>query len=230
VPALLDDSGAAVTRSLAPASPASVANLASGLRAARPRLAGFTSMLAPDSTMPTALSRRLLVASAASFDDVTRATYLDVVQRTIDAQLAGIETPQRERITLASRDAAIPIWLVSHLPYPVTVVVRLQSDKLDFPGTQQQVVTLSEGRTKVEFDVRARASGTFPLDITTTSPDGQVVLGEARSSVRSTAVSGVGAVLTIGALVFLAAWWLKHLRTTRLNRRLVGADGEPAAG
>jgi hypothetical protein len=32
-------------------------------------------------------------------------------------------------------------------------------------------------------------------------------------------------VLTVGALVFLAAWWLKHLRTTRLNRRLVGAPG-----
>ena len=54
-----------------------------------------------------------------------------------------------------------------------------------------------------------------------------LLMETARSSVRSTAVSGVGAVLSVGAVAFLAVWWLKHLRTTRLNRRLVGAGPLP---
>src|SRR5690606_33924632 len=95
VPVLLDEAGAPVTRSLAPASPASVAVLAARLRDVRPRLAGFTSMIGTASPLPASLSRRLLVASAATFDRAQRISYTDVVTRVIDEQVAGIETPER---------------------------------------------------------------------------------------------------------------------------------------
>jgi hypothetical protein len=38
-------------------------------------------------------------------------------------------------------------------------------------------------------------------------------------TVRSTAVSGIGYVLTIGAAGFLVAWWFRHWRRTRRERQ-----------
>ncbi len=58
----------------------------------------------------------------------------------------------------------------------------------------------------------ARASGAFPLRITVTSPDGVLTVARARVTVRSTAVSGVGVVLSVGALLVLVVWWASHWR------------------
>jgi hypothetical protein len=75
--------------------------------------------------------------------------------------------------------------------------------------------------------VEARASGSFPLRITVTSPDGVLTVTRARVTVRSTFVSGVGVVLSVGALIFLVAWWGLHFRSTRRNRRLVDPEDLP---
>jgi len=100
------------------------------------------------------------------------------------------------------------------------VRVLVTSPKLDFPDGAAQIVTLDTANTTVTFKVRARASGTFPLDVKVTSPDGTLPIATERLTVRSTAVSGVGFVLSIGAGLFLAGWWIQHLRSERrLNRR-----------
>jgi hypothetical protein len=48
------------------------------------------------------------------------------------------------------------------------------------------------------------------------------VLAQSRLTVRSTAISGVGTALSIGALLFLLVWWANHLRGHR-SRRLVAS-------
>ena len=58
-----------------------------------------------------------------------------------------------------------------------------------------------------------------PLTITTRTPDGQVILTTTRYTVRSTAVSGVGIVLSVGAGLFLAAWWGRHWYRNRVRAR-----------
>ena len=63
--------------------------------------------------------------------------------------------------------------------------------------------------------METRASGTFPLNISVTTGDGKLALRAARYTVRSTVVSGVGVVLTIGAGLFLAIWWITHWRRSR---------------
>ena len=44
---------------------------------------------------------------------------------------------------------------------------------------------------------------------------------------QSTAVSGVGVVLSVGAALFLMVWWARHWRRTRRSRKLV-ATTHPA--
>ncbi len=107
------------------------------------------------------------------------------------------------------------------------VQIQFESEKLEFPAgsapneancTQVSggfACTLPPRNTTIRFPVETRASGTFPLQMTVTSEDGKLALGSARYTVRSTAVSGVGIFLTIGAGVFLAIWWITHWRRSR---------------
>jgi hypothetical protein len=68
--------------------------------------------------------------------------------------------------------------------------------------------------------VQSRTSGSFPLRVTVRTPSG-AVLSQSRISVRSTATSGVGVVLSVGAGAFLFLWWLRQFRHGRRARALV---------
>ena len=53
--------------------------------------------------------------------------------------------------------------------------------------------------------VVARTAGVFTLKIRLASPDGGLILASSEDTVRSTAASGVGILLSIGAALLLAA-------------------------
>ena len=58
------------------------------------------------------------------------------------------------------------------------------------------------------------------MTITLESPDAQVQLGPPTTvTIRSAVFSGIGIALTLGALLFLAAWWGNHFWRTRRARR-----------
>jgi hypothetical protein len=111
---------------------------------------------------------------------------------------------------------------------PLEVSVRLRSQKLEFPEGEPIALVLTEPSTRIDIPVRARTSGAFLLQISVTTPDGQRRLAMSRYTVRSTAVSGAGLVLSVGAGVFLVVWWARHWHRTRRSARLVGAHSHPA--
>jgi hypothetical protein len=67
-----------------------------------------------------------------------------------------------------------------------------------------------------------------PVTIQVTSPDGGLLVTSSRVTVRSTAVSGIGYVLSVGAGLFLVIWWFRHWRRARREHHQVTAL--PAAG
>jgi len=182
------------------------------------------------------LRRRLLVSGSNDLTEIERGAYLRSVSRAIAEQTAQVEITDDETVTLTSREGDIPITIHNHSGGPVEVRVEFDSDnKLEFPDGASQRLRLAEGPNRVEVPVVARTSGAFPLRTTVTSPDGVLTVGRAQVTVRSTAVSGVGLVLSVGALLVLVVWWARHWRTVRRNRRLVdpgaplpGNPGEPA--
>jgi hypothetical protein len=107
------------------------------------------------------------------------------------------------------------------------VRIELESDQLEFPDGDVIVTTLEPAGNRLDVRVRTRASGAFPLDITVLSPDRSIELDSTRFDIRSTTVSGVGLVLSIGAGLFLAIWWARHWHGTRRSRRLVPAGTAP---
>jgi hypothetical protein len=98
-----------------------------------------------------------------------------------------------------------------------------------FPKGSDLQIALKPGCNTVRFDVEARASGTFPMKITVTSPDGRLQFGApVQVTVRSAVFGGWAVGLTVAALVFLAGWWANHFRRTRKNRRAERQSSAPA--
>ena len=141
----------------------------------------------------------------------------------MDATVDAIDAPEDQTVTLTARDGTIPLRVVNGNSFPVAVLIQLESDRLEFPDGDQIEVSLPPGETSLDIRVETRASGAFPLDAVVTSPDGVLEVTDTEYRVRSTALSGVGVVISIGAGLILLVWWLRHFRNLRRNRALVGA-------
>ncbi|HVF75967.1 MAG TPA: DUF6049 family protein [Acidimicrobiales bacterium] len=189
----------------------------------RRRIRSFAAMLDTDNPRDDTVDEILLVGQSVDLDPRRRAAYLDGVDSLIAKELTLVRVPQDRSITLTARRGEIPITVLNEADYPVRLVVDVDSDKLAFPAGSTRSVELARRNTTEQFVVEARTSGAFPLRVRLTSPDGGLVVGETRFTVRSTAISGVGLVLSAGALLVLAAWWARHLVRGRRNRRLVPA-------
>jgi hypothetical protein len=235
VPRAVDEDGLPVVRSLAAepapsATPGATPGFGASLLRTRQRLTGFATMVEEDDALLDSARRRLLVASAVGLEADRRDAYLDAVDAEINQQTSFLRAPARQSVTLTSRDASVPLTIRSTSPSPLRVRVVLTSPKLDFPDGAAQVVTVDGANNTVTFKVRARASGTFPLTVQVTSPDGTLPIATERLTVRSTAVSGMGFVLSAGAGLFLAGWWVHHLRSSRrLQRRQTRASHPTSA-
>jgi hypothetical protein len=189
-------------------------------------ISGFRSMLVSGDPVgldvATSLDRVASTSGSVSLDDGTRLAYLNGASATVRAQTGEITSPQQQVVTLTSSEGIIPISIENALDYPVRVRMVLTSSKLEFPDGNEQTVDLAAGTpTRVEVRVRGRASGAFPLEITLQSPDSTLPITSTRFNVRSTAVSGIGLVLTIIAGLFLLLWWARNFRNTRRDRKLI---------
>ncbi len=213
-----------LVRRLAVRPPGNLVQVVSNLRALRQRLDSLGSVLGSGNAVSGRLDERMLVAQSADFDSARqREPYLAGVRSAIQDALDEIQMPTNRSITLTAREAQIPVTFQNRTGHPVKVVVRMQSDKLDFPAGTDQVLELTRLNTTERFPVITRTSGAFPIRITLESPDGRLEVGRARLTVRSTAASSVSLGISLGAATFLAVWWGRHAIRGRRARRLVPA-------
>jgi hypothetical protein len=192
--------------------------------AARRHLESFGAVLDSDNPLFESIENTLLAAESGDLRPSQRLAYVQAINKRIESQTSRIRVPLTRSITLTARTGEVPITIVSDLAYPVHVVVEVSSDKLRFPSGATKQVDLLHANTTIRVPVAARASGTFPLAIRLLSPDGQLVVGRSRFTVRSSAFSGIGAFLSIGAVLFLLAWWGTHIVRRRHSRRLLPVD------
>ena len=222
VPTAEDDTGAALVRRPAAPTAGSLAEVADDLRESRRNLDSLGSVLGSGNTTSFAIEEQLLVAESSDLRARRqREPYIAAADRMILEQLNLIEMPEGRSITLTARTGEIPVTFKNNTGKPVRVVVKIESDRLDFPGGTVQDLELTRLNTTERFPVVARASGAFPIRITLESPDGHLVVGRARITVRSTAASGASLVVALGAATFLAVWWGRNAVKGRRARGLV---------
>jgi hypothetical protein len=219
------------SRPLASAAPADLSSFATGLVLTRARLDGLASMLPTTNPLPAALELRLRVASAASLAPDARQSYLDAVNGELNNLANAVDPVPTRRITLASRTTEVPITLHRRIDGPIQVLLHLESPKLSFPQNDI-LVTLDNETVQERVSVRARANGTFPLTVRITTPQGDIPVAPASElTVHATTLSGFGVVLTVGALLVLATWWVRHLRRTRRQKAMAAtALHHPSTG
>jgi hypothetical protein len=218
-----------LVRRVAPAAAgASAASLPGGaFSSARRRIDAFASVVDATTQAGAAVvdrqDRTLLAAASSDLRARQRTNYLSGVNGQVQDQLDGIAMPTSRSITLTAREGEIPVTVSSSLDDPVRAILEVDSDTLEFPeGARHELAIQPRRNTTSQFAVRAQSSGSFPVRVQLLSPEGdpELLLAESRFRVRSTAISGVGTALSIGAGLFLLVWWGNHLRGRR-SRRLV---------
>lgn len=223
---VIEPYGGVLVRQLSSASPPAPSLPGAAIVAHRAYLKGFESTLGPNRpAVLTSMEDLLLSAESTALAARARTEDLHSLSALIHHQFSTITLPT-DTVTLTAPTARLPITLTSDLAYPVTAILQVSSDKLGFLGRgPSQRITLSQHDKTVEFEVHARATGRFPVQVTLLSPYGGIVLASSRFAVRSSAFSPVAIALTVAAGLVLASWWGQTLlrgRRTR-NRRLVPA-------
>jgi hypothetical protein len=179
-------------------------------------------VLGSGNTTSATIEEQLLVGESSDLKARRqREPYVTAADRLVEQELSEIQMPEGRSITLTARTGEIPVTFRNNTGKPVRVVVRVESDKLDFPRGTVQNLELTRLNTTERFPVVARASGAFPIRITLESPDGHLVVGRARITVRSTAASGASLIVAMGAATFLAVWWGRNAMKGRRARGLV---------
>lgn len=180
----------------------------------------YRSMLRDDTPIDTAFTKELARTASIELTDRERIEQLDRIGDRIDEAFTAISTSESERLTLGTRDAHIPVAFTSTATEPLRVRVHLSApDRLEFPDDVIEATILPKQRTVLQVPVRTHTSGDTPMTVRVTTPDDRIVIATSRYTIRSTAVSSVGLVLTIGAAGFLIVWWSRHILRSRRIRR-----------
>ena len=138
----------------------------------------------------TDLSDLLLTTESDTFDPAQRTAALNTYAGRFDGVLHKISLAAERTITFTSRTAPIPITVLSAAPFPVKVVLSLNSDKFTFPDGARRTLTLDRPTTPVRVQARSRTSGDrLPVEVTLTTPDGRLTIARATLTVHSTSIS-----------------------------------------
>ena len=202
------------------------AGLARSMADGRLRLSAFDGTVSGADPLLGRLDDELLSTEAASLRTSQQVAGVAAFERSLADQLSLVQLGTEHTITLTSRTATIPITILSSAPYTFRGTLTLSSDKLQFPqGASRRNVVIDHPTSAVRFVVVARTSGDLPLTVTFTSPSGTLVVFHTVLTVRSTATSVAGVVLTLAALAVLLGWWARTWRARR-RKRPPGGAGE----
>jgi hypothetical protein len=214
-------SGAALSRGLRPANADNLGSYPDGFRNAMADVGTLASVLPDGAALPGDLRRRVLVSGSRSLGDAAQRDYLDNVTASVHDELSKVTSPGGQTITFTARDGVVALTIRNDISTPARAAIILRGAKLKFLDHPDGIVpvTLDNPSTRVELRVRALTSGDSPLDVILTTPDGRIELGHTRITIRSTAFSGVGIILSVGALLFLVLWWARHIISDRRSKR-----------
>lgn len=145
-------------------------------------------------------------------DDRRRALTTLVAQMRND--MGVVQLHEGQPVTLAAREAPIPILMDSDAVGPRNVMLRFDSDKV-VADHDKRIVTIEPGTSSINVELQARSLGVSPLEVSVWTPDGETQLAATRFEIRSTAIPGLGLLVSIGAVGLLGAWWVLDARKRR---------------
>jgi hypothetical protein len=194
------------------------------------RLTSFSRMVGSDFRALDDYDRDLLIGQSSDWrTPAGRARGMSFV-RAVSQGMRAVQRQvgvQRTRVTLTSRNGAIPITVTNAGTQRLTVVLRLSSPRVDLPPTSEQFTVNGKEQVTRRVQVGTRATGTFPIRVDVFTPDGKVNIARDQVTLVSTAFNRVALVLAGSAGGFLLLWWG---RKTGWRRRGSGKPLKPPEG
>ncbi len=166
---------------------------------------------------PDRLRNDLIAAITTDRNPDDRIRAVDRVRTELDGALGFVTLPDQGSVTLATERHPLPIRFESTASGTRRVRLQFESDKLITPD--DVVISLPPGATTTDVEVITRSLGLTPLEVIVSTPDGRRQLASTTIRIRSTAVPGLGLLLSGTALAFLIGWWLVSIGKTRRRRR-----------
>ncbi|MPY93528.1 MAG: hypothetical protein GEV08_10840 [Acidimicrobiia bacterium] len=192
-----------------------VSTIVDDLARLRGRIASFEATVGVSDPQVAELRRSLLVAGRRSIGHGERARYVTEVEAVMRQSLGGVELADGGDLTITSHRARLPVTLRNTSNRSLEVAVSAESAELAMLGDPVRAILPPGATEDLEIPFRVSRSGDFAVRISVATPDGGFVLASHEVTLRSTAVSGVGIVLSVGALAFLALWWSRNRRRRR---------------
>jgi hypothetical protein len=158
-----------------------------------------------------------------------QAEAIDEIDRQLTDALSVMSLPQNQSVTLAARSVPIPLTITNGSSGPRQVLLRFRSDKF-MVAEDGKEFTIEPGTSSIDIRVDARSLGVSPLEVTVLTPDGRRELASTRFQVRSTAIPGLGLLLSAAGLVLLAIWWYLSIRRRRSKPQRSAGDAERDGG
>jgi len=203
---------------LAPTAAGDVSELAADLESATAGVATLARMFDPEIELVEPFVNQLQAAVSADLDASTAGNYVSRIGDEIRELSSGIEIAESDRITLTDRRTDLPLTIVNGQPLPLNVELLLTAEKIRFPDGDRLSLTLAPGENELTIPVETLASGDARVTATVVSPGGFFELGSGTVDIRSTAISGLGLIISVVALIVLAVWWIRTILRVRLNR------------
>jgi hypothetical protein len=144
---------------------------------------------------------------------------IDSVLADLDEVRSAIQQPDPFSFTLAGTESSIPLRIENRGPTPLRIVVRADAEQLRFPDDEIIAVLDPNATTDVFVPVVARSNGVFPVQIELLTPAGSSLFEPISLTARVNSLTGLGRVVTVGAVLVLATWWFSDIRRRRRRRR-----------
>lgn len=214
------------SRRLAAGGPGPVlpASLAHRLTTSRLRLTAFDAAVTGAPRVKTQLDELLLDAESSDLSTAGMAAGVRSFAQALGAQLSQVQLATQRTVTLTARTGLIPVTILSSAGYTVVGTLVLSGGRFVFPRGNTRRLTLDHPTNPTRIDIEARTSGDLPMQVAFRSPTGSLVIASGQLTIRSTATSFAGVILTVLALLVLGGWWARTWWAGRGRRR---AEREP---
>ncbi len=203
-------------------SPQDISTRAPNQNLAKAAIKAYSEVIGKPHPNTSFLYELLDTTSASELNENDTSKYFTTIYEEIVKVIDGFTSPENQNVRLTSRKAELPFTLQNNLNHDANVVLILQSDgRISFPAGQTLEVKLNPGTNKIKIPVSSRASGDSQIRIGVRSPDKEHLLQLDSNSllIRTTRLSGVGILLFVSAVFFLAFWWLRSRRLRSIYRQ-----------
>jgi hypothetical protein len=183
-----------------------------GLRDVRGVLANFAATAPAEASLVRDLRSSLLMveSGAALADPEIGERAIAAVRARVAKIYRGITIPT-SKVTLTSRSGTFPLTLDNRSGTTVTVKLRFVSDRrIQFPGGAERTIEVPGSGRTLAIKVRALTTGRIPIKVLLLSQSEGLppqTIAQRLLVIRSTAYNLVALLITVGAAVFLLAWW-----------------------